>query len=59
MEAKCQRCKLVWDYAGDKKPNKNYPVYVICPRCRTTVKLVSNKKSKSKKEVSGRDAQHS
>ena len=52
MEVKCQRCILVWDYKGDKKPNKNYPVYVICPRCRTTVKLISHKKkNKTRKEL--------
>lgn len=36
---KCQRCSLEWDYQGSREPNENYPVYVACPRCKTSVKL--------------------
>jgi len=50
MEVKCKRCKLVWNYTGDKKPNKDYPVYIICPRCRTTVKLIDNEKNKKEEK---------
>lgn len=39
MNLKCKRCEKEWDYDGDKKPNDDYPVYVACPRCRTSVKL--------------------
>ncbi len=41
MKLKCPRktCQNEWDYQGDKKPNKNYPVYVGCPVCKTSVKL--------------------
>lgn len=39
MKLKCQRCKFEWNYSGQKKINKDYPIYVACPRCRTSVKL--------------------
>ena len=41
MKLKCPRitCKNEWEYTGDKKPNKNFAVYVCCPICRTSVKL--------------------
>jgi hypothetical protein len=39
IELICKRCKWKWDYKGKRKPNKKYPQYVVCPRCRTTVKL--------------------
>lgn len=31
---KCQRCKKVWNYKG----NREY--YVCCPNCRTSVSLI-------------------
>ncbi len=41
MKLKCPRktCGNEWEYQGDKKPNKNFAVYVGCPKCRTSVKL--------------------
>lgn len=38
MELKCKRCEKVWDYNGDTIP-KDYPQYVSCPRCRSSVKI--------------------
>jgi hypothetical protein len=37
--AKCKRCYYEWGYTGNKDLSGLYPVYVCCPRCRTTVKL--------------------
>lgn len=40
MKIKCQRCGNEWDYDGDKiRIVKNYPQYVSCSKCRTSVKL--------------------
>ena len=41
MKLKCPRktCQNEWDYQGDRKPNKDFAVYVCCPICRTSVKL--------------------
>ncbi len=41
MELKCKRCQHTWHYRGHKQPNRDYPLYVTCPRCRTVVKLES------------------
>lgn len=54
MKVKCQRCEKEWEYTGEKiEVIKKYPQYVTCPRCRTSVKLVSNEKNKIKKELNG------
>lgn len=37
----CKRCSYKWTYVGKKTINK-YPKYIICPQCRTSVKLVKN-----------------
>ncbi len=39
MQLKCKRCQHLWNYGVRKKPTGDYPLYVTCPRCRTTVKL--------------------
>lgn len=39
MKKECKRCKHKWEYTGNKKPLKEYPVYVTCPKCRTLVRL--------------------
>jgi hypothetical protein len=45
-EVSCKRCGYSWKYQGLKlnpeyNPNliKHYPEYIICPNCRTSVKL--------------------
>lgn len=43
MNLKCKRCKKEWEYTGDKKPNNNYPIFVACPVCKTSVKLEDTK----------------
>lgn len=42
----CPRCKNRWDYRGKKTPQKEYTVWVACPRCRTSVKLEEKEKKK-------------
>jgi hypothetical protein len=44
MNLKCNRCKWEWEYQGDKTFNGKYPVYTSCPRCRSQVKLIDEKK---------------
>ena len=39
MQLKCKRCERTWNYRGQKKSTRDYPLYVTCPRCRTVVKL--------------------
>ncbi len=41
MQLNCKRCQHTWHYRGHKQPNRDYPLYVTCPRCRTVVKLES------------------
>lgn len=46
MKLKCKRCDLDFDYTGKKKPNKNYPVWTSCPRCRTSVEVKESENDK-------------
>lgn len=40
VKQKCHRCRHEWEYKGKKLKQKvNYPQYVQCPKCRTTIKL--------------------
>lgn len=39
MDLECQKCTLVWEYKGEKKPSDDFPVYVTCPRCRSNIKM--------------------
>lgn len=43
MELNCHRCKKVWEYKGNIKPNKDYPQYVSCPRCKTSIRVQETK----------------
>lgn len=38
MKLRCKRCERDWDYQGEVIP-KEFPQYVSCPRCKTSVKL--------------------
>jgi len=42
MKQQCQRCKHEWNYTGEKG-NKEYPEFVTCPICMTSVKLKKTK----------------
>jgi len=39
IKLRCQRCKRVWDYTGDKLKIKTYVPVVSCPDCRTSVMM--------------------
>jgi Zn finger protein HypA/HybF involved in hydrogenase expression len=39
MKLKCNRCKKEWEYKGKITPNKEYPQYTSCPRCKSSVKI--------------------
>ena len=40
ISAKCGRCEHRWTYHGKKENNNgNFPIYVCCPQCRTSVRL--------------------
>lgn len=48
MKVECHRCKHKWDYRGEKanllkkgflKKKYEYPLYVSCPSCHTSVKI--------------------
>jgi Zn finger protein HypA/HybF involved in hydrogenase expression len=45
VKLKCQRCKHEWEYQGSKLKEKvDYPLFVQCPKCRTSVKLTKEGK---------------
>ena len=37
IKLKCQRCKRIWTYKGDRK------FYATCPDCKSSVKIPRNK----------------
>ena len=38
---KCKRCNHEWEYTGSKLDEEvDYPQFVQCPKCRTSVKLI-------------------
>lgn len=39
MKLKCKRCKKEWNYDGKKKPCKDYPQYLTCPKCRANIRI--------------------
>lgn len=43
MIVKCKRCGKEWVYVGKKKADSKYPEYITCPKCRTSVKLISDR----------------
>ena len=39
IEMECPRCHYKWTYKGSRRPEEGYPVYVSCPKCKTSVQL--------------------
>ena len=40
MKVKCHRCGKEWEYKGEKEElAKQYPQYISCSKCNTSVKL--------------------
>ena len=50
IEVVCQRCKYAWTFRGLKLLNLElgYPVYAQCPNCRSSTKIIMNKKEGGK-----------
>ena len=49
MKLKCNRCEKEWEYKGEVIPNKSYPQYTSCPRCKTSVKIKNGNENQNNK----------